>query len=33
VSPAIASLIALLVAIALSLTSRINVGVLAVVFA
>jgi Na+/H+ antiporter NhaD/arsenite permease-like protein len=33
VSPAIASLIALLVAIALSLTSRINVGVLAMVFA
>jgi len=33
VSPAIASLIALLVAIALSLTSRINVGVLAIVFA
>ncbi len=33
VSPAVASLIALLVAIALSLTSRINVGVVAVVFA
>ena len=32
-SPAVASLIALLVAIALSLTSRINVGVVAVVFA
>lgn len=32
-SPAVASLIALLVAIALSLTSRINVGVLAMVFA
>jgi di/tricarboxylate transporter len=33
VSPAIASLVALLVAIALSLTSRINVGVVAMVFA
>jgi Na+/H+ antiporter NhaD/arsenite permease-like protein len=33
VSPAVASLIGLLVAIALSLTSRINVGVVAVVFA
>lgn len=32
-SPAVASLIALLVAIALSLTSRINVGVVAMVFA
>jgi len=32
-SPAIASLIALLIAIALSLTSRINVGVVAIVFA
>ena len=32
-SPAVASLVALLVAIALSLTSRINVGVLAMVFA
>lgn len=32
-TPAIASLIALLVAIALSLTSRINVGVVAIVFA
>ena len=33
VSPAVASLIALLIAIALSLTSRINVGVLGIVFA
>jgi di/tricarboxylate transporter len=33
VSPAVASLIALLIAIALSLTSRVNVGVLAMVFA
>jgi di/tricarboxylate transporter len=33
VSPAVASLIALLVAIALSLTSRINVGVIAMAFA
>jgi len=33
VSPAVASLIALLIAIALSLTSRINVGVVAMVFA
>ncbi|MDF2770721.1 MAG: Dicarboxylate carrier MatC domain protein [Geminicoccaceae bacterium] len=32
-SPAVASLIALLVAIAVSLTSRVNVGVLAMVFA
>ena len=32
-SPAVASLIALLVAIALSLTSRVNVGVVAMVFA
>ena len=32
-TPAIASLIALLIAIALSLTSRINVGVVAIVFA
>ena len=32
-NPAVASLIALLIAIALSLTSRINIGVLAVVFA
>jgi di/tricarboxylate transporter len=32
-SPAVASLVALLVAIALSLTSRINVGVVAMVFA
>ena len=32
-SPAVASLIALLIAIALSLTSRINVGVVAMVFA
>jgi di/tricarboxylate transporter len=33
VSPAVASLVALLLAIALSLTSRINVGILAIVFA
>jgi Na+/H+ antiporter NhaD/arsenite permease-like protein len=33
VSPAVASLVALLIAIALSLTSRINVGVLAMAFA
>ena len=32
-SPAVASLIALLVAIALSLTSRVNVGVVAMAFA
>ena len=32
-SPAVASLVALLIAIALSLTSRLNVGVLAMVFA
>ena len=32
-SPAVASLVALLVAIALSLTSRVNVGVVAMAFA